>query len=459
MESSELKYIALSYRWPQDFPAEAKLSRDNLRDQMEGLDTSKLPQIFNDVFQVAVRMSIKYVWIDSLCIIQDDTEDWNREAALMAQIYRYAEFTVAADIPPINPDLGLFRHGDPSDCLSVTLPGIQPDWADQELVFMKPQEVAYRESPLVSRGWCFQERQISRRIVHYTENQVLWECRALQASESSPYCRPGADGWDLRILDKGYDYFGDDRSYKGWHHAVQDYSARSLTVFTDKLPALSGLAATVRDYQPADCRYLAGLWGHTFLEDLQWCSLNDDQGPTTNTRYPEYVAPTWSWASVAGRVSFHFAPNNRRTTEDHDPDPNYTLKVLEVCVQPSAGDPYGAVRHAVLSCTAGLVAALLRRKPGQDPEYSLESLDGLGVGEVYLDVDPQRYDGAEVEVLFCVHLGGSSTQDSLFCKSQGPGLALLPTGNRENEYRRVGLIPELSFVGFCDDSIKEITII
>lgn len=461
-ECSECRYIALSYRWPESFPIEAKLTRDNIREQMRGLNTSKLPQIFKDVFQVAIRLDITYAWIDSLCIIQDDPDDWNREAALMFQIYRYAELTVAAAVPPTKPDIGLFRRGDPSDVLSVRIPDLRDpsnDGPGQEVVLLKPQKITYTESPLVSRGWCFQEREISRRIVHYTETQVLWECRAVHASEGLPNgtSQRFPKGWTNRIFDE--DLSGQ-RFEDAWYRAVEDYSRRDLTVFTDKLPALAGLAATIRDYKPANCRYIAGLWEDDFLKGLQWSSetgrvVTWGYGRTiTNTRYPEYVAPTWSWASVAGPISYDDGLNDLRKSKPT----KFALKVLDIYVQSSTCDPFGAVRHAVLTCMAGLLPCVLRvnkdRTDHRSGDYEVRNADGWEVACMDFDVPQEKFDGEEVTVVFCICLG--VVVESYDC---GPALVVLPTSNRENEYRRVGMIAKIHWDWFRDTEIKEITLV
>lgn len=463
-ECSECRYIALSYRWPEHFPIEAKLTRDNIREQMRGLKTSKLPQIFKDVFQVAIRLDITYVWIDSLCIIQDDPEDWNREAALMFQIYRYAELTVAAAVPPTKPDVGLFRRGDPSDVLSVRIPDLRDPsnhGPGQEVVLLKPQKITYTESPLVSRGWCFQEREISRRIVHYTETQVLWECRAVHASEGHPIpngiSQRTPKGWTSRIFDE--DPSGQ-RFEDAWYRAVEDYSRRDLTVFTDKLPALAGLAATIRDYKPANCRYIAGLWEDDFLKGLQWSSETGrvvtwgKDRTITNTRYPEYVAPTWSWASVAGPISYDDGLNDLRKSKSTE----FALKVLDIYVQTSTSDPFGAVRHAVLTCMAGLLPCVLRvnkdRTDHRSGDYEVRNADGWEVACMDFDVPQEKFDGEEVTVVFCICLG--VVVESYDC---GPALVVLPTSNRANEYRRVGMIAKIHWDSFRDTEIKEITLV
>lgn len=470
MEFSESRYIALSYRWPEDFPNEAKSTRDTVRDQMRGLDVSKLPRNFNDVFQVATTVGISYVWIDSLCIIQDNPEDWNRESALMSQIYRNAYFTVAVAVPPTVPDLGFFRRGDPSDILSERLVCPLEDGSSEEIVLMKTQSVSYCESPLNDRGWCFQEREISRRILHYTETQVLWECRTLRASEGLPNgVDPSIVGWPERMLDN--DLSGEEFSY-AWHRAVEDYSSRHLTKATDKLPALAGLAAAMRDYKSATCRYLAGLWEDDFLPSLAWCVYVTPDG-----RYSDYIAPTWSWVSVRGPVSYHVVGREPQSSESSqsgsssscdastEQDTNAAkcgLQVLDILVETCTTDPLGAVRHAVLKCNAGLVPAVLpqsRDRPHRGffgEMIVLKTASGGEVGAMRFDFQQEEYDqdDEDVKVVFCIYLGGQC-----WSGDSDPGLVVLPTGNRENEYRRVGIIRKMLTSCLSTAQFKEITII
>lgn len=483
MDFSGSKYIAVSYRWPERFPGEAKSTRDTVREKKGGLNVSKLPQIFNDVFQVAMRMGISYVWIDSLCIIQDDPEDWNHEAALMSQIYQSAYLTVATAVSEGAPNLGLFRHGDTSEFLYEKFVCPLEDGSSEEVMVMKTQVETYTESLLISRGWCFQERELSRRIVHYTETQVLWECRTIRASEGLPngFEPSKYDDWKKRMLDS--DLGGEDVNY-AWRQAVEDYSSRHLTKVTDKLPALAGLAAAIRDYKPAFCRYLAGLWEDDFVSSLAWASTPVGiNGFVTNERYSEYIAPTWSWASVAGPVSYSTlrrkpsSPANitymtiessrssqsgssisSDTSLEQDANPAlYKLQILNIVVQPSTADPFGAVRHAVIKCTAALVPGVLISSRVESSarfgaDIMLKTTRGDNIGDMYFDVPHEEHEGDGVQVVFCIYLG-------VQCWMDDPGLVVLPTGKKENEYKRVGLVPQMDRTCFHSAEIKEITII
>lgn len=491
LEFSESSYIALSYRWPERFPNEAKLTQDSLPKQMRGLQTCALPQIFNDVFEVAVRIGISYVWIDSLCIIQDDHEDWNHEASLMGNIYRNAYFTIAIATPITQSQLGLFRGRDSSQILSerFLFPFDDGLISDQEIVVMDTpkEQKAFSESPLLCRGWCFQERELSRRIVHYTGTQVLWECRTCRASEClpkgvAPYEQwPEGDksgtghlqGWSPRMLDIK---FTSESVWYIWRRAVEDYSLRQLTRYTDKLPALAGLARTIYDYESAQCRYLAGLWEHDFISALAWASKSLDwcwDVPGTNRRYPKYVAPTWSWASVEGPVTYKLVahrhvmsnlyPYRERSKlpvvkdfrEQIDPA-KYALRIIDIQTQPCNADSFGAVRHGVLRCIAWLIPAELEHDGSR--RVLMPLIGNNSIGDMIFDVPQEENDGHGVRTVFCIYLGVKPRNWTIY---HSAGLAVLPTGNEANEYRRVGFIESmrLSEDSISDVKPKEITIV
>lgn len=502
LQSPSARYIALSHRWPDNFPNAAKLTRDTLHEKMRELDVLKLPQSFNEVFEVVSNLNIDYVWIDSLCIVQDHAEDWVREASQMGQVYGNAYFTLAISLSINDQSQGLFRRGDPSEILSETFECESEDVIMVQGLVMKCQpnwEGLYKNSPLVSRGWCFQEREMSTRVVHYTEHQVLWECRTLKASEDLPngitpsrFFEP-----DGRVLDQA-GQASIDRIDEIWHHAVKDYSSRALTESGDKFPALAGMASIISSYKPDPSRYLAGIWENDFARGLAWASIPvGNNGFVTNERYPTYIAPTWSWASVTGPVDYEavrvIKPEPARGTircrgravvtrfDDHgdnssgdDQDdessesthsrssgvdgdrPIFLLRVLDCLVQPSSFSSFGPVKNGVLRCTAGLVPAVVPYRSyfssGHFGEIiRLNTMDDKYVGEMHFDVPEEENAGEKIRLVFCVLVVtgfGANT-----------GLAIVPSGGQNKEYRRVGIIPAMDLSCFSDVEVKEITII
>ncbi|EFQ32426.1 heterokaryon incompatibility protein [Colletotrichum graminicola] len=154
--SPDTRYVALSHRWGAHETCCTTLG--NLKDMIEtGIRVSKLPATFRDAVYVGRGLGLSYIWIDSLCIVQDDKEDWKNEAQRMAIIYDNATCTIAAN-DGLDSDSGLAVHG--SGLKSTNI--------------------------LDSRAWVCQERMVSPRSLIFTGGSVLWECRECDASVTSP---------------------------------------------------------------------------------------------------------------------------------------------------------------------------------------------------------------------------------------------------------------------------------
>jgi hypothetical protein len=158
------------------------------------------------------------------------------------------------------------------------------------------------EYPLATRKWALQERLLSRRIVHFTAHDLVWECRTCMM-----LCTCGK-------LDKDFPINTLKKSFHTGTHETDDVSSLSMTYMrvvtsysnadlshdTDVLPALTGIATK---FQTADLgRYYAGIWERTLPEALCWWT--DSASSTRMTSSQSYIAPAWSWASVQGSVCF-----------------------------------------------------------------------------------------------------------------------------------------------------------
>jgi hypothetical protein len=136
------------------------------------MKVAELPQTFRDAIFVTRALSVQYLWIDSICIIQDDEQDWETESRLMEQIYSYAYVTIAAS------------------CASGTEDGFLKSRPARESVQMKRSDdfcfflcdaiddfsKDVDRGELNKRGWVLQERALSRRTIYFAENQTYWEC-------------------------------------------------------------------------------------------------------------------------------------------------------------------------------------------------------------------------------------------------------------------------------------------
>ncbi|KAK7915178.1 heterokaryon incompatibility protein-domain-containing protein [Apiospora marii] len=185
---------------------------------------------------------------------------------------------------------------------------------------------------LLSRGWVFQERYLAPRVLHFGANQLLWECTTMDACEAYPrglpdYVKSGGHTDVKRIQLDGTQLSSSadsdasaqtlsEAALHVWCDLVQAYTRTHLTKRSDKLVAFSGVAELVRklyhhhEDQGSDTRssndaYTAGIFEQHLLLMLEW---HTKRTLAPNSRPEEYRAPTWSWASIDGRVGYEFLP-------------------------------------------------------------------------------------------------------------------------------------------------------
>lgn len=189
----ESAYIALSHCWGSSQPCvTAHATREDgestLDHRKAGISWDSLPKTFQDAITLTSLLGISFIWIDSLCIIQNDQEDWATESAKMADIYEHASLTLSATVSA-GDSYGCFPESfSTSRSLPVSLP---EDVGTCEIAVRKPishwdtfgQSESHARFPLMSRGWAFQERLLSRRVLHFSESELVWECRELSTCE------------------------------------------------------------------------------------------------------------------------------------------------------------------------------------------------------------------------------------------------------------------------------------
>jgi hypothetical protein len=306
------QYICLSYCWGgSEF---IRSTTATIKAHMQGIAIKDLPRTFQDLVKMARIFKIQYVWIDSLCIIQDNREDWEKEAGRMAEIYRNSFLTIAATGAQ-NPHEGLFSTRKQDMIKTVR---IQRTRHRENM-----SRSASADFPLMKRAWAFQERYLPSRLLQFGPDEVSWEC--LEGST----CECGSSTRE-RMYFKKRDFFANCISAEMglyeepkveslWRTIVILYSNLELTKSSDKLPALAGLAEYMRS--PRNDEYLAGLWKRSLVSDLLW--YRETLGYRNGSGSIEQVwnAPTWSWASIDGpvmypvRLLFGGAPSTQRSTK------------------------------------------------------------------------------------------------------------------------------------------------
>ncbi|KAN0089660.1 HET domain containing protein [Hyaloscypha variabilis] len=417
-ESGDLvaPYIALSHCWgktPIVRTTKAALAR-----RKQGIDISLLPPAFQDAIVITRRLDVRYLWIDSLCIIQDDPLDWQTESARMSTIYQQALLTISAghrksveitptwiseseegkllgstesqntisehtsstdesattvhadSLEPFFAEDNTEESGHMKSCFVVRLPNhigfctmstkrFRQLWAvgggsapfplprTTSGIFVRNHGALMHEefasdfllplppNHISSRAWVFQERLLSTRVVNYTSEEIVWECKTAvdcqckrvkiydkkpswgphtystsdSKSDSNPENAPGLPEkfaassqtlkifFENQILDKNMSSEG---LVLVWTNVVFHYSSLHLSNPNDRLPALSGLARVFR-FKELLGEYVAGLWTEHLDRMLCW-SYPSHCVP--GNRPAGYIAPTWSWASIQGGVYF-----------------------------------------------------------------------------------------------------------------------------------------------------------
>jgi hypothetical protein len=242
---------------------------------------------------ISHQLGINYIWIDALCIIQDNAADWELDSAKMGDYYRRAFVTIAAS-SSINGETSFLKdRARPTEFL------IQDPVGNKFPVYVRKysgQSTNEAFAPLASRAWAWQEHVLSTRIIHFTEEEIIWECKSDIRSEVGQLS--AIQETEIGILGRQLEI----DPIMHWYELIEDYSARLLTYPRDKLPAVSGVAAEIQKITGS--RYLAGLWRETLRQDLLWEVERTSSQSQIKPNHSQYISPSWSWASVPGGVSF-----------------------------------------------------------------------------------------------------------------------------------------------------------
>lgn len=408
-----------------------------------------LPVLFLQAIQLARKLEIPYIWIDSLCIIQDSVEDWEAESERMCLYYKNGSINIAAAASD-NPETPFAKHIDDKWCpVDVKVNDLQET----------PPLINTRRLPdlvgsnrdlgtLFTRAWTFQESIFAPRTINFTSQGVVWSCWGPDIL-SDRYVDPSTvstlrSGSQLLDLSKNSaTYFGGSEkpSLKFWRSLVREYSSRLLTFPTDKLPAISGAAAQF--YERVHCSYLAGHWYDDLPQSLVWSIRGQPYELRPLPR--EYIAPTWSWASSTRPIDQPL----------WDETMNATLcsaaKLVDVYCEVPGTNRYGKVSSGFIDLRGKTVPIGLNKfkesyyamtpdwmfYPDSTLEKSGDSISRATVGEANSDF------GASACCLYLASLSDSGYSNGLYARAPTVthyALVLGWTDRGQTSFSRVGLL-------------------
>ena len=482
-------WAALSYCWGGNSTFILKTS--NIEGFIRGVPLEEFPPTLRDAIVVTRGLNIQYLWVDALCILQDSDEDWALEAAHMKQIYQGAVITISAAYSP-SVQYGIFKERD--DLCACPIDWINAGNDESTAVYIRSgshlSDGSMRTSPLNGRGWTLQESLLSPRTLSYGKQQMAWECVECRIDEGGRPVAPGeryrdkafmqellagnanvvrqitrkfvqlsistipinwsmeSRTWTILPFKWSSEYY---KPYDRWFDIVKEYTWRELTFETDVLLALSGLAAAFGMIL-AD-QYCAGLWKNDIIRGLMWVRRKPSQssppGPHQQVALPNDRIPSWSWASIRGRlVSFHPSIGGDSWTFTEQ------AKVLEVGITPALNDPFGRIREGFLLIWAPFCEILHPYSSSADRKATKNSILDSKMHDVFADISDYQ---SEFQQQHREHAGQRFAVirlvrylDDRFDQVPGyddklPGTTMMvieSTGMQENEFRRVGLHTE-----------------
>ncbi|KAI3343840.1 HET-domain-containing protein [Ustulina deusta] len=424
-KTEEGSYVALSHVWGGIVPI--RTTAKTIALFKDGIHLGALPQTFRDAVFIARYLECRYLWIDSLCIVQDSKEDWAKEAARMAQVYGNALVTLAA-VNSANSNGGLFSKHD-ANTVKHTIRRVEGNGIEIT-VKVRPAldhtpyfTSAPRGLPpgvgasLLGRAWCYQEYLLSPRVLLFTEWEILWVCRFRTG------CNCGDLSEDTRSLvfestlkvrfNKALQNGSFIELHNLWRDVVNIYSQKQITFATDKLAALAGIVSLFSGKGLGSC--LKGLWEQTLISDLFW-EIDWSSG-IEGQRSDDASLPSWSWASVDGPIDMNRLDD---TIEG--------IEVMEMASEPEMSGPLSNTSTRCLTLR-GLFLGARVWGLGKNRLWGVLLADGMKQSQWILDVPEE------------VRCGPKDPMDAyIFCGSNGPGLVLVRLLPSSNMYRRLGKI-------------------
>ncbi|KAI2621820.1 heterokaryon incompatibility protein-domain-containing protein [Hypoxylon sp. NC1633] len=309
------RYVALSYSWGDGVRHPIKLKDETLESLQTDIPEQSITRAHREAVQITRELGYRYIWIDALCIIQGNKQDWAQEAVKIPQVYGNAELTIVAGRSNHSPD-GFLHYTSKLLAPPCRIPYSRPNTIVPEgshcYISLKRTDKA---GPVDKRAWCFQESVLSRRMIVFGMEQLSFKCRERNDYEDG---HAGLYEWGKKgRYDLSTDFStGDGKPSKDvilrrWYDLTRDYSICEIYDPTDVFATLSGVAS--RFQTALGCRYLAGLWEGDMIRGLLWKSgrllgfarptedLRDPVGVYGNVKGKQFSrAPSWSWLALQG---------------------------------------------------------------------------------------------------------------------------------------------------------------
>ncbi|KAI1737366.1 heterokaryon incompatibility protein-domain-containing protein [Xylaria scruposa] len=329
VKDQSIRYAALSYCWgnPEEAKYQLTTTAETIEQRRAGVPYDEMPPVLRDAVNVTKNLEIPFLWIDSLCIIQDNISHWENQCPQMDKIYGHAEVTILA--------------ASSNSCRESFL---QPKGIDTLLPFHSRQrpdltETDLFESRLGNRGWAVQERILSTRRIIFGRSNIHFSCpnvtRAFRPHQAPTQIEKGL--CQVRNVHTN-------KLYECWTLVLNEFgklSTDSFTKPTDLLPAISGIAAYFGSRLGDE--YCAGHWRKDLDKSLMWQKMKSSLEPKSSYlrsihSADPYIVPSWS---QLGKSGFQFMSADRLSRDNHAPE-------IDAKISLGGSNPFGAIQDAEL---------------------------------------------------------------------------------------------------------------
>jgi Heterokaryon incompatibility protein (HET) len=466
------RWVTLSYCWGNVTPL--MTTSKNLADRCTQISLRDLPALYQDAIEITRRLGYQYLWIDSLCILQDFNADWIAESSKMGTVYRNAVLNISADASQ-NPDCGIFESANRNRIIEVPLLNL-PCRSTMEqsegcvAIYDGLGSAGCQSSPLQKRAWVLQENMFSPRKLHYKSDELYFSCdttRLVRETDQGLQRYSGQKTKAHSIFQMPYVAHESGLKACGvrtetdlseimklWYEKVYDYAARQISFKSDRFPAIAGLAKDVA--ARTGYHYKAGLWFEDIHNGLLWYApwFGRSAGH----------APTWSWAVFD--VQQH-SPSQLTETGmvigSSVKQDRHLAKIIQVQVKNVDNDTFGQVESARITIEGRWRSAHWDGKltpvlGSWDTRGRVRHMNWLipGLQRDVLIVDPCQIiwaldDSAPASLpnfsqprVMYMQIGKFQYNEVYGKADVRMALILEPTGSASNEYRRIGIarIPE-----------------
>jgi len=424
-------YATLSYCWGGPQPTQTTLA--NVKAYQVSLDWKIMPKTIQDAIITTLELNLGYLWVDSLCIIQDSEQDKEQEMAKMPDIYRQAIVTIAASVAGKVVE-GFLQHDRLYNRDQIfRLPYICRN-GEVGCVSLLPTNYddLWNEGPLQFRAWALQERAMSSRVLSFNRQSTRWLCPTsdslsdgwMNASEGHngslillaelPFQELSVEKFNLREkaknrIDETLLHTNETSLTRSnapsspkaleprrihsplavldiWLKLIREYSGRTLSFSSDKFRAISAIAQEFGKI--LDRPYLAGLWMIDPYVELLW--EWDGYGPWEW----DYVAPSWSWAAVSKVRFYNTGWSHTLTAEVIDVKVEWRNKLLQF-------GQAGHVERGELSIKGHLLTVWWSAAQHEELWFDSERQKYLGRflpdGQLNARVETESHSGSESE--------------------------------------------------------------